>query len=152
MVATVVADIDQNYRMQKKQFSSSDLNELHEQLSAWRQDRPAGTRIPEEVWEAATSLARIHNAGHVGRFLHLDYYKLRNRLRGASEPPARRARRKSPATFVEIPRPDGLPETPCSRMCSVELSDGRKAQLRMQVPADASTLVALAQAFWRRHP
>lgn len=150
-MTTVVAEINQNYRMLTNQFSSSDLSELQKQLVAWRQNRPAGTRIPEEVWEAATSLARIHNAGHVGRFLHLDYYKLRNRLRGASGPPARRARRVSTPTFVEIPRPDGLAQTQDARSCSVELCDGGRAQLRMQVPADASTLVALAQAFWRRH-
>jgi hypothetical protein len=77
----------------------------------------------------------------VGRTLHLDFYKLREQLqrpRVESEGP----------TFVEV----SWPRTPATDggSCTVELADGSDQRLRMQMPGDAPTLVALAEAFWRR--
>jgi hypothetical protein len=75
--------------------------------------------------------------------LHLDFYQLRERLQ--------RPRVESAGpTFVEV----GWPPAPAmaGSSCTVELSDGSDQRLRMQMPGDALTLVALAQAFWRRAP
>jgi hypothetical protein len=76
----------------------------------------------------------------VGRTLHLDFYKLRERLQ--------RPHLETGPTFVEV----GWPTTPATAggSCTVELSDGSDQRLRMQMPGDARTLVALAEAFWRR--
>jgi hypothetical protein len=122
-------------------FSSSNLNELRQQLIAWRRTRAGGCRIPAAVWTAATGLARVHGAGRVGRTLRLDFYKLRERLRGS------RVEAGHP-TFVEVgwPMSQGMPGSGCT----VELSDGSAQRLRMQWTGDAPTLVALAEAFWRR--
>lgn len=90
-----------------------------------------------EVWEAATELARVHGAGRVGQTLHLDYYKLRERL-------SPRRDTCHPATFVEV----AWPSVPGSG-CTVELIDGSARRLRMQLAGDAATLVALAQTFWK---
>jgi hypothetical protein len=77
----------------------------------------------------------------VGRALHLDYYKLRERLQ-------RPVVETVGSTFVEV----GWPTAPAmpGSCCAVELSDGSEQRLRMQMSGDAPTLVALAQAFWRR--
>ena len=127
--------------MRTPQFSSQDLNQLHEQLIAWRRRRAGRQRIPAEVWTAATALARVHGAGRVGRTLRLDFYQLRERLQRPRIEPA------SP-TFVEV----GWPTAPAmaGRGCTVELLDGSHQRLRMEVSGDAPTLVALAEAFWRR--
>ena len=127
--------------MRTPQFSWTDLNELRQQLIVWRRTRAGGGGIPAEVWAAATALARVHGAGRVGRTLHLDFYKLRERLRRP------RVERAGP-TFVEV----GWPTAPAvfGSACTVELSDGSNQRLRMQLSGDAPTLVALAQAFWRR--
>ena len=131
--------------MRVPQFSRTDLNELRQQLIAWRRRRAGGCGIPAEVWAAATALARVHGAGRVGRTLHLDFYKLRERLQ--------RPRVESVGpTFVEVgwpPAPAMAPAMPGSA-CTVELSDGSNQRLRMQMSGDAPTLVALAEAFWRR--
>lgn len=100
-------------------------------------------RIPDEVWEAASELARVHGAGRVGRTLHLDYYKLRERLRTRRD-------KGGGATFVEVAWPSA-PSVVAGEAggCTVELLDGSARRLRMQLAGDAATLVALAQAFWK---
>lgn len=125
------------------QFSTTDLRQLHRQLVAWRRSRPKRLAIPAQVWEAATALARIHGAGRVGRTLHLDFYKLRERL----QQPCAEA---TPPTFVEVRWPGLTPVVATSSPCTVELSDEGGAHLRMHLPSDAPILVTLAEAFWRR--
>ena len=128
--------------MRTPQFSNSDLNKLRQQLNAWRRTRRGQRRIPDEVWTAATALARVHGAGQVGRSLQLDYYKLRQRLQpGRDENPG--------PSFVEV----GWPKSPAlpalSGSCTVELLDGNARRMRLQLAGETPTLVALAEAFWR---
>jgi len=128
--------------MTRPAFSTTDLNRLQRQLSAWRQKRTGRTRLPEAVWGAATDLARTQGPSLVARALRLDYYKLRQRLTGTSSFPT------VPATFVEVKSAplagaDGDES-------SVELVDGTGARMTLRVRSDLATLVALAQSFWRR--
>lgn len=81
--------------MHAPRFSRTDLKQLKQQLVAWRRGRGGVRRIPDEVWESASELARVHGAGRVGRTLHLDYYKLRERLRTRRD-------KGGGATFVEV--------------------------------------------------
>jgi len=127
--------------MTRPAFSTTDLNRLQRQLSAWRQKRTGRTRLPEAVWGAATDLARTQGPSLVARALRLDYYKLRQRLTGTSSFPT------VPATFVEVKSAplagaDGGES-------SVELVDGTGARMTLRVRSDLATLVALAQSFWR---
>src|SRR5512134_902750 len=125
-------------------FSTTDLNRLQHQLSAWRRERSGRTRLPEALWRAATDLARTLGPSRVARALRLDYYKLRKRLATtASLLPA-------PPVFVEL---KGAPISEAgSGESVVELSDGREAKLTLRVRHDVATLVALAESFWRRSP
>jgi hypothetical protein len=128
--------------MPAPQFSHRDLNLLQQQLSAWRRRQVGRRRIPPEAWAAASALARVHGAGTVGRVLRLDFYKLRQRLR-----PTQAA---SPIpTFVEVGWPNASALPVSTAACTVELSDATPRRLRMQFSADASTLIALTQAFWK---
>jgi len=128
--------------MTRHAFSTTDLNRLQRQLSAWRQKRTGRTRLPEAVWGAATDLARTQGPSLVARALGLDYYKLRQRLTGTSSFSA------VPATFVEV---KGAPRAGADGgESSVELVDGTGARMTLRVRSDVATLVALAQSFWRR--
>jgi len=128
--------------MRPNAFSTTDLDRLEHQLSAWRRRQSGRSRLPEEVWKAATELARTQSPSHVARTLCLDYYKLRERLAGRSS-----SQTTSPA-FVEV-KGDWMNE-PFAGQATVELSDGSGAQMRLHVRSDVHTVVALAQSFWRR--
>lgn len=129
--------------MQMPEFSRTDLKRCKQQLVAWRRGQRGRHRIADEVWEAATELARVHGAGRVSRTLHLDYYKLRERL-------SPRQSKGHGATFVEVTWPSAPTVVAgTGGGCTVELLDGSARRVRMELNGDAATLVALAQAFWK---
>jgi hypothetical protein len=128
--------------MTQNAFSTTDLNRLQRQLSGWRRRQAGRARLPETVWKAATELARTQSPSRVARTLQLDYYKLRERLAGTSL-----LQRTTPA-FVEVKSP-WVSEAPTDQ-AAVELSDGTGARMTLRVGSDLSTLLALAQSFWRR--
>lgn len=76
------------------------LQSLARRFMTWRATRPRGQRIPTELWQAATALARIHGINPTVAALKLNYYDLQRRLhsgeacRGGSSPAA---------IFVEVP-------------------------------------------------
>jgi hypothetical protein len=130
--------------MTRHAFSTTDLNQLRRQLSAWRREQSGRTRLPEALWGAATSLARTQGPSRVARLLRLDYYKLRKRLATtATLLPA-------PPAFVELKGAPMFGTGPGE--AAVELSDGTGARMTLRVCSDVATLVALAGSFWRRSP
>ena|ERR1019366_4516819 len=128
--------------MTQNAFSTTDLNRLQRQLSGWRRRQAGRARLPETVWKAATELARTQSPSRVARTLQLDYYKLRERLAGTSL-----LQRTTPA-FVEV-KSQWVSEA-VTGQGAVELSDGTGARMTLRVRSDLSTLLALAQSFWRR--
>lgn len=128
--------------MTQDAFSTTDLNRLQHQLSAWRRRQAGRARLPETVWKAATELARTQSPSRVARTLRLDYYKLRERLAGTAS-----LQRTTP-TFVEV-KSQWVSEA-LTDQAAVELSDGTGARMALRVRSDLSTLLALAQSFWRR--
>ena len=116
--------------------SLDELLELRRQLDVWRQSQGPRPRLPDELWDLAASLARIHGISRVARTLRISFQKLRGRL----QPPA-------PSGFVELP-PMGI-SGPAGRACVVELDDGRGARMTVRVEGQ-EPLIALAEAFWRR--
>ena len=81
--------------MKRETFSKTDLKQIQRQLSAWRK-KTGRIRLPEDIWVAATELARKHGTGVVARSLRLDYYKLRQRVCGTV------SSLSQPAAFVEV--------------------------------------------------
>ena len=69
-------------------------------------------------------------------------YKLRERLAGTS------SLQRTPPAFVEVKSP-WVSEAGTDQ-AAVELSDGTGARMTLRVRSDLSTLLALAQSFWRR--
>ena len=129
--------------MLRSEFSATNLNHLRRQLNAWRRSQPGRTRLPEEIWEVATSLARTHGVSSVARTLRLDYYKLRRR----SKPTAPSAPLRAPG-FVELP-PPALPLL-SGTACTVELSNERGGKMTVHLPDPGPALLAMVQAFWQR--
>ncbi len=128
--------------MKRETFSETDLKQVQRQLSAWRKKKTGRSRLPDDLWVAATELAKTHGTGLVARILRLDYYKLRQRVSGTV------SSLSAPAAFVEVKCPEipgAWPEE-----CKVELFDGTGAGMTVRVRHDLSTLVGLAQSFWRR--
>jgi len=130
--------------MPTAQFSATDLQQLRQQLNAWRRSQTQRTPIPQPVWEAAATLARTHGVSRVAQTLRLDFYKLRRRPLQAPSSSS-----SSPPGFVEIPWM-GLAGATGSRPCTVELSDARGGKMTVQLAGEAPVLVALAEAFWRQ--
>src|SRR5437764_13501731 len=65
---------------------SPQLHDLARRLRAWRATPRRGQRIPEDLWRAATRLARTHGVSAISSALKLGYYELQRRLRASSAP------------------------------------------------------------------
>lgn len=74
---------------------SIELGELWRQLKEFREAHPPRTRLPEELWAAAVTLAGKEGLYRTARTLHLDYSNLRRRVEGSSERRTSSGRRAS---------------------------------------------------------
>lgn len=75
------------------------LQPLARRFKTWRATRPRGQRIPDELWQEATELARIHGLNPTVAALKLNYYDLQRRLQSGRA--LRRGRPHGPV-FVEV--------------------------------------------------
>lgn len=123
----------------------SGLPTLADRFRAWRVTRERGQRIPDELWQAATELARIHGLNATAAALKLNYYDLQRRLRTGRTP--RRGRSRLPV-FVEVP---AMPLPPGGdERGAVELIQACGARLILRFPdAGPSDLLPLVQLFLR---
>ena len=118
--------------------------DLAERLNHWRHNRCRGQRIPEELWSAATALARHHGLASTASALKLNYYDLQRRLGGKPSKP--RARSAAPA-FVELP---ALAPTKARETGTVELIRSNGSRLTLRLPtARVRELLPLVNAFLR---
>ena len=74
------------------------ITQLQRQLEQFRSTRPARTKLPESLWQAAVELARQHGIYAVAHPLRLDYARLKQRLGGMPSGP----RKQSKPAFVEL--------------------------------------------------
>jgi len=133
-----------------KQRSRNDrLSEVRRQFERWRKIRPRGTRIPEELWQAATEVGCDVGVSKTAQALSLDYYVLRERTESVlEERPARETRPVQEALpeggFLEIP-----PLCAPGAECVLEIEDPRGARLRMELKgATPAHLETLARTIW----
>ena len=123
---------------------SNVFGDLAERLSHWRGNRRRGERIPEELWSAATALARHHGLAPTASALKLNYYDLQRRLGGKPSKP--RARSAAPA-FVELP---ALAPATARDTGTVELIRSNGSRLTLRLPtARVRELLPLVNAFLR---
>jgi hypothetical protein len=136
-------------RLAPSKTSLDDLLELRRQLDDWRQHQPGRSRLPEELWELAATLAGTHGVTRVARTLRLSFSKLRQRLAPPAGPPRPSAAAPSAsAGFIELPPLAGPGRA--GGGCVVELCDGRQGRMTLTFSGQGPVLLALAEAFWRR--
>src|SRR6516225_12042919 len=113
------------------------INQLQRRLEQFRSSRPARTKLPESLWQAAVELARQHGIYAVAHPLRLDYTRLKQRLDGI---PGRPRRPANPA-FVELIGSGAatLPE------CVIEFESSSGGKMRIQwkaaIPPDWGSLL-----------
>jgi hypothetical protein len=101
------------------------LHALAKRLKAWRASRSAGQRIPEELWQEAVSLARVHGLSYTSTALKLPYYGLQRRMGR----PRRRSPKVQPATFVELAAP--IPSVADHGTLELHCPSGSRLTLRL---------------------
>src|SRR5579863_1979380 len=114
------------------------IDEVRARFEEWRQNRQGKSPIPDELWSAATELARKDGINRTAAELHLDGGKLKRLMGGKA------TSGKSAPTFVELltPRAVSVPE------CTIEL-EGRRGTIRIQLKgASAADLAGLSRALW----
>jgi hypothetical protein len=102
---------------------------LRQRLRTWRATRVRGERIPEELWNAAAALARVHGLSATATALKLSYYHLQDRLLSARSGGRGGAVQ---ATFVELPAA-ATARPPCEAG-TVELVRTSGARLTLRLP------------------
>ncbi len=124
------------------------LEEVKHRFTAWRNTEHKGGRIPEEVWNLATELAREIGINRIARALHLDYTKLKHRVTGQVASKTNTSPTTAVPTFVEF-AVDAVSQRPES----VVEFEGRCGKITIRLaehnPAD---IVALAEALSRAEP
>ena len=120
------------------------LQNTRRRFERWRQTRPARSRIPEALWDAAARMAERYGLARTASVLRLDYYRLKKRLDQKGAHRSERSRAAAKTTFIE------LPVRPATAECVVELEDGVGAKMRIHLKgAEAPDLAALSRSFWR---
>jgi hypothetical protein len=113
------------------------ITQLQRQLEQFRSTRPARTKLPEPLWQAAVELARQHGIYAVAHPLRLDYTRLKQRLDGIPNRP----RKPAKPAFIELAGGHAatLPE------CLIEFESARGGKMRVQwkaaIPPDWASLL-----------
>ena len=123
------------------------VTQLRGRIEGWRRQRSKGSRMPEELWTSAVSLARRHGVYPVARALRIDYGALKRRTTRRPQDGKRAGRTSefvelAPAPLIRRAQPFGM---------EVELWGADGAKLVLRLPAgERLDVETLAEAFWRR--
>src|SRR5215831_16002851 len=106
------------------------ITQLQLQLEKFRSTRPARTKLPESLWQAAVELARQHGIYAVAHPLRLDYTRLKQRVDGIPNRP----RKPAQPAFIELIGSGGatLPE------CIIEFESASGGKMRIHWKAAVS--------------
>jgi len=121
----------------------AEFKELSCQIEQWRRTRPRLAAMPEPLWALAVNAARQHGLARVARFLHLDYYSLKERIESPGR--VRSSSSATKPTFIELPP---LPVGPVSE-CTIELEHPRGRKMRIHIKgAPMRDVTALSRTLW----
>ena len=128
-----------------KNVNPLQLQAVARRLNAWRARRQRGQRIPEEIWNSAVSLARVHGLNPTTAALKLNYYDLQRRLGVA---PVRRPRPPAQSNFIEL-APPSAPSLCEGDTLELVRASGSRVILRL-AHANPKDLRPLVQLFLRQ--
>src|SRR5207249_3497903 len=78
----------------------AEIQEVSHQIEQWRNTRRHRMPMPEPLWIVAANLARQYGVARVARFLRLDYYSPKERLK---PPEGQQITVREFPTFIELP-------------------------------------------------
>jgi len=136
----------------KQRVLPAAVDGVRQRIEEWRNTREKRTRMPEELWGAAASLARAHGLWAVSRALRVNYECLKRRCGqvGARRRGDGRVARR--ANFVELAATQvSGPTEPTGPVLELSRVDGAKLTIRL-AGCDALDVSALAGAFWEGGP
>ena len=114
----------------------AEIEEAQLQFENWRCERKRGQRIPENLWGTAVELAKQHGVWPTARALHLDYNRLKRRVRNGDD-------EVKSGAFVEL-----ISQGAVLCACIVEMEDARGARMRIELKGAAADVTALSRTFW----
>jgi hypothetical protein len=119
------------------------VGRVRQRIEVWRRTRAKRSPMPQELWTAATELARELGAYRVAQELGVGYGALKDRLGADGESSAREAK-----AFVEIDGASLFSAAPATARGEVELADvsGTKMVIRLGV-GQAVDVAAVLAAF-----
>ncbi len=135
-------------RKQRPAALPADVRQVLARIERWRATRKKRTAMPEQLWEGATTLARVHGIYWTARALRMSYESLKRRVETA--PGGTEGGRGDHPGFIEVGPAQlmgfGQPSGPM-----VELSDTDGARLVIRLSENAELDARdLAEAFWGR--
>lgn len=132
------------------------LVKVRKRVEGWRRTGGGrGSRIPDQLWEEAVSVAEEHGVYATSKALRFNYYSLKDRMDATLAAPKKKKRAprrdepgKDRPRFVELPM--GCLGSAGDRAV-IELLGERGDRMRIEVAGSSQlNVVSLAQAFWRR--
>ena len=121
---------------------------VRRRIEEWRSTRSKRTRMSEDLWDAAASVANQHGLWLVSRALRVNYAGLKRRVHAKA---TRSPKTQPPTSFVEVPASTLLGQAaPRSTVVEVCRPDGAKLTVRLEGHG-AIDIPALTAAFWQHH-
>ena len=114
------------------------LEEVRERFAQWRDSRDNRGRIPDALWEAATTLYPAYSVHQIAKALHLNHTKLKHYVQDISPNPS-----VPTASFIE----PGLPKPTLPFRGIIEMQHQNGARMTMQI-TDSHDLANITQQFW----
>jgi hypothetical protein len=120
------------------------LRTARRQLDRWRSRHRPHTRLPEELWRKAMTLARKHGLNRTASALGLKYYSLKKRMEAAVGDLSKGEEAR--CEFVEF-LADPMDARSCE--CTIELDDGSGTTVRIRVKGVRMADLASFVSAWR---
>ena len=102
------------------------MGQTRRRLERWRETRTAGMPMPEELWAAATKIARRHGVYPTARALGLEY----NKLKRLAQPTGQSQKELPAPTFVELI----AAQSAGGSECRIEMEGPRGGRVKIELP------------------
>ncbi len=112
------------------------VEEVGARFEEWRRNRQKREAIPDELWSAASEVARRDGVTRTATALRLDCGKLKRRMMAADGV----AKGATMPSFVELI----APAAGAVAQCAIEL-EGRRGRMRIELKGTAADLVSFSR-------
>jgi hypothetical protein len=119
------------------------------EFDRWRRSVGRVRRIPQDLWERASALAREHGVSRTARALGLDYDALARRMQTGERRRKDDRRISEASAFVELSIPAVETRQARAPTCRLELSAGGSTRLCLELDGvEPVEIDALARGLW----